>query len=546
MRNISIFLFAWLSIISYTYADTYPRNYSIAIKHYRFELALTDNSNEIYGQTYITILFKKDSVTQLRLDLVNRSDDRKGNGMVIDSIKAGDKMLKFTHQNDEVLIDFAKAPKAGSELIIMVSYHGIPVDGLKIGPTKYGSRSFFSENWPNKARHWLPTIDHPYYKATSEFIVKAPAHYKVISNGLLAEESLIDSSIRLTHWKQSVPVSCWLFVLGVADFAVQYPDEFNCKSIQTWVYPQNREAGFYDFGEVTNKVVQFFSGYIGPYSYEKIANIQSPSISGGMETSSAIFYAEDLVNGKRDIRLRNVIIHELAHQWFGNAVTETTWDDAWLSEGFATYFTLLFIENEYGHDEYVKGLISARKTVYDAALKDPGFKIIDNRSAEKGSVTSSITYQKGAWVLHMLRDMMGDEKFKKGIQSYYARFQNANATTLDFLSEMEKASGNDLGRFSNQWLHHAENPVLKGHWTYDKQKEQITIHLEQKQNDEFVFDLPIEIGIYKKGSSSLQIVKFRLNTKSTDQSIALDDYPEKIIFDPRTVLLSSAEFTEEK
>jgi len=297
---------------------------------------------------------------------------------------------------------------------------------------------------------------------------------------------------------------------------------------------------------VTKKVLQFFSGYIGPYSYEKIANIQSPSISGGMETSSAIFYAEDLVNGKRDIRLRNVIIHELAHQWFGNAVTETTWDDAWLSEGFATYFTLLFIENEYGHDEYVKGLISARKTVYDAALKDPGFKIIDNRSAEKGSVTSSITYQKGAWVLHMLRDMMGDEKFKKGIQSYYARFQNANATTLDFLSEMEKASGNDLGRFSNQWLHHAENPVLKGHWTYDKQKEQITIHLEQKQNDEFVFDLPIEIGIYKKGSSSLQIVKFRLNTKSTDQSIALDDYPEKIIFDPRTVLLSSAEFTEEK
>jgi len=117
-----------------------------------------------------------------------------------------------------------------------------------------------------------------------------------------------------------------------------------------------------------------------------------------METSSAIFYGEDLVTGKRDDRTTNVVIHEIAHQWFGNAVTETTWDDAWLSEGFATFFTLLFIENEYGKEEYTKGIIKARKTVYDLSVKMPEFSIVSARTAEKEQVTSGITYQKGAWV----------------------------------------------------------------------------------------------------------------------------------------------------
>jgi len=167
----------------------------------------------------------------------------------------------------------------------------------------------------------------------------------VVSNGLLLEESTIDKENKLTHWKQSVPVSSWLFVLGVAEFAVQYVGKFNGKDIQTWVYPRDREKGFTDFAEPTKQVLQFYSDYVGPYAYEKLANIQSPSVSGGMETSSAIFYGENMVTGKYEKRLRNVVIHEIAHQWFGNAVTESTWDDAWLSEGFATFFSMLFQEH---------------------------------------------------------------------------------------------------------------------------------------------------------------------------------------------------------
>ncbi len=544
MKNFRSFLFCilFLTFVQSSYADKYPRNYSVDIIHYRFELSLSDNSDEIFGKASITVLFKKNDVKQIRFDLVNRTELRKAKGMVIESITWGNGPVPFTHTNDEVLIQLPSAPAAGKEIIFVITYHGIPEAGLRIGPTKYGNRSFFCDNWPNKARHWLPTVDHPYEKASSEFIVKAPSHYSVISNGLIQEESNIDSVTKLTNWKQSVPVSCWLFVLGVAEFAVQYVDDFQGKSIQSWVYPKNREAGFYDFAEPTKQVLQFFSDYVGPYVYEKLANIQSPSIGGGMETSSAIFYGENLINGKRDERIKNVVIHELAHQWFGNAVTETTWDDAWLSEGFATFFTLLFIENAYGYDQYIKGLQNAKRSVYKYAEKDSTFSIVSERSAEKDEVTSTITYQKGAWVLHMLRELIGRDKFKNGIQSYYKKFINSNATTDDFINEMERASGKDLALFFQQWLQRADNLKLKGTGKYDESKKQVIITLDQNHAGEYLFDVHLEIGIYKQGSDIPEIVKIRLNKKQNTYTIRAKTAPEKIIIDPRTILLVQVDF----
>ena len=540
-KLIPLFVFYLLtSFISY--ADKYPRNYSVDIIHYAFELNLSDKTDEIFGQASITVLFKQNDIKQLRLDLINKTTERKEKGMLIESITSGNQPVQFTHTNDEIILKLSNSPAAGKEIIFVINYHGTPADGLQIGPTKYGDRSFFCENWPNRARHWLPAVDHPYDKATSEFIVKAPAHYKVISNGLLLEESNLGADIKLTHWKQSVPVSPWLFVLGVAEFAVQYVDEFNGKSIQSWVYPKDRVAGFYDFAEPTKQVLQFYTDYVGPYVYEKLANIQSPSVGGGMETSSAIFYGENIINGKREVRIRNVVIHELAHQWFGNAVTESTWDDAWLSEGFATFFTLLFIEHAYGYDEYISGLQNAKKSVYKYAEKDPNFSIVSDRSAEKEQVTSTITYQKGAWVLHMLKELTGDDKFKKGIQTYYKKYINSNATTNDFINEMEQASGKNLNQFFQQWLYRADNLKLKGNWMYDAAKKQVVVTLEQQQAGEYIFDVPVEIGIYTAGSSVPKIIKFRLNTKQKIHSIRLKVKPDKVIVDPRTVLLAQIDF----
>ena len=535
----SLFTLAALFLIpTITKADSYPINKNIDIKHYAFELSLSDNKDEIIGTTKITITFNQAGVENFRLDLINKTLDRKDKGMVVDGVSIDNIAIGYTHQNDALIINLPKASTLNQTLVFTIKYHGIPFDGLRIGATMFGDRSFFNENGPNRGRHWLPLIDHPYEKATSEFIVKAPAHYKVVSNGLLLEESDLGNNIKLTHWKQSIPVSSWLYVLGVADFAVKYVDEFKGKSIQTWVYSKNREAGFYDFDEPTKKVLTFYSTYVGPYAYEKLANIQTPSVHGGMETSSAIFYGEDLVTGKRDERIRNVVIHEIAHQWFGNAVTETTWDDAWLSEGFATFFTLLFIENEYGKEEYKKGIVKAKKTVFDLALKMPNFSIVSPRSAEKEEVTSGLTYQKGAWIIHMLRDLIGESNFKKGIQNYYAKYFNANTSTDEFRMEMEKVSGKDLKLFFKQWLYQPINPTINATWNYDAGSKKLSVQLTQAQKGDFLFNTPVEIGYYKPGSNLPSIVKMNLSSKQQSFSFSLASAPDKVELDPRNVLLS--------
>ena len=536
---LSIFL---LFTIAISYADNYPRNYGIDILHYSFDLTFSDKTDELKGIASISFQCKINDVSKIRLDLINQAEKWKGKGMTVQSVTLNHQALSFTHKNDELLIQFGTVPAINQVLTIVVTYSGIPAGGMKIQPTKFGDRSFMCENWPNNARHWLPTVDHPYDKATSEFIVTAPAHYKVISNGLLLEESLIDKETKRTHWKQSVPVSCWLFVLGVADFAVQYVDEFQGKSIQTWVYPKDRDAGFLDFASPTKQVLQFYSDYIGPYAYEKLANIETQSVGGGMETSSAIFYDEKLVNGQQSVRLRNVVIHEIAHQWFGNAVTETTWDDAWLSEGFATFFTLLFIENAYGHEEFVSGIKAARKTVYDLSKKDSTFAIVANRSAETGPVTSGITYQKGAWVLHMLRERMGNDAFRKGIQAYYKKYFNANTSTADFIAEMEKASGQDLKAFFAQYLYRTDNLQLKGSWNYDSQSKQIIVQLQQTQSSGKPFDFPIEIAVYKNGAGSPEIVKLTMNTLNAEFKLPSVVKPDLLVLDPRVVLLGEMEW----
>lgn len=358
--------------------DDYPRRIGIDIENYRFELTLSDDTDVISGRTTVSVLFSASGVTHLPLDLVGRSPD--GTGMVVTDVLVGGVSAEFVHESDVVTITLPEAGRAGTRVRAVVDYEGEPASGLHAGPNRYGDRTFFSDNWPNRARHWLPTIDHPYDKATSDMIVTAPAHYQVVSNGVRVEETDGPGSVRTTHWRQSAPIATWLYVLGVARFAVQHVDDFQGLPIETWVYPQDREAGYYDFAVPTKRAMEFYADYVGPYAYERLANVTSPVTGGGMEAATSIMYHESSVTGERSVRWRNVIIHEVAHQWFGNAVTESDWDDIWLSEGFATYFTLLFIEHAYGRDEFVDGLRSSAERVFAQYADDPEYRIVHDDS----------------------------------------------------------------------------------------------------------------------------------------------------------------------
>jgi len=543
MKYLQNFLSLFALIVStICHADNYPRNYSLDILHYKFQLTLSDATDEIIGQTSVVVLFNTENTKRLRFDLINRSAELEDKGMLVESIFFENNPISFQHEKNALFIDLPQSFQKNAVATFIINYRGIPADGLRIGNTKHGERSFFNENWPNRTRHWLPTVDHPYDKATNEFVITAPSHYQVISNGLLVEESIINPNQKRTHWKQSVPISSWLYVLGVAKFAVQYVDEFMGKQIQTWVYPQDREKGFYDFASPTKEVLGFYSNYVGPFAFEKLANIQSPSVGGGMETASAIFYGENLINGKQDVRLRNVVIHEIAHQWFGNAVTESTWDDAWLSEGFATYFTILFQEYAYGASVYVDELKKARNRIFNFYNKDSNYKIIDNRTAEEGPVVNDMTYQKGAWVLHMLREKIGHEAFKEGIRSYYLKFYNKNATTDDFFEAIQKFTKKPLNTFRNQWLHRPEILNLQIAWQYDSATSQLDITINQKQPTDFYFEAPLEIEIIE--ANSKKIVVFDISNKTSTYKLKVDQKPVALLADPRTTLLAKVEIRE--
>ncbi|MEQ1694009.1 MAG: M1 family metallopeptidase, partial [Gemmatimonas sp.] len=505
--------------------DTYARQ-PLDVEHYRFALTLTDSTDRIAGEATVRMRLLAPNLTTVWLDLANVSAARQGRGMTVTAVARNGTALRFTHADDHLTMTLDKASTAGETIELVVRYAGIPADGMQIKPNKHGDRTFFSDDWPDKAHHWLPMIDHIGDKATMEMHVVAPAHYQVISNGRRIEETDIAGGMRRTVWRESVPIAPWLYALGVARFAVQHVGDYNGVPLETWVFAQDRDAGFHDFAVPTKDAMAFYSEFVGPYSYEKLANVQSNSVSGGMESASAIFYSAGSVSGTRPLRWRNVVIHEIAHQWFGNAVTERDWNDVWLSEGFATYFTLLFIEHAYGRDEFADGLRSSRKTVLDFYAKTPDYRVVHENLSDMSKVTSSMTYQKGSWTLHMLRQLMGDDKFWTGIREYYARFQNQSATTQDFRLAMERASGLDLSSFFQQWLYRGGIPTIEGTWQWDANAKQLVVMLTQTQPGE-PFRLPVEIGITVAGARA-RTVKLELTDRTGRFTVAADQDPTAV------------------
>lgn len=544
IRRMGTVFFGFILLPRLGWADTYPKNPDIDILHYAFHLTLSDESDLIRGQATVQVQFKADGIDQLRLDFIRKSEELDGRGMVIKEVTLEEKVLDYTHDPRVLRISVPPSRK-DAILSIVIDYEGVPASGLIIGPNKYGDRTFFSDNWPNRARHWLPTVDHPYDKATSEFAVEAPTRYQVVSNGLMVEESTVGNGMRLTHWKQSVPISCWLYVLGVAEFAVEYVDTFEGKSVQTWVYPQDREKGFYDFAVPTKQALAYYSDYVGPFVYEKLANIQSNSVGGGMEAASAILYY-DKITGERDTRLRNIIIHEVAHQWFGNAVTEYDWDDVWLSEGLTTYFTLRFIQHAYGQAAFIEGLKASRDQVFRQSEDQEGYRIVHDNLSDMSQVTSGLTYQKGAWFTHMLCHRVGEEAFRSGIRDYYQRYKNGNATTADFRRSLEQASGQDLQDFFTQWLYQGGNIRLEGRWRYDAGEKMIVVELAQVQPSQYAFTMPIELGITEATGTPERREVIQLDQREVRVNIPCKTAPSQVVLDPQTVLLAQWNFTHQE
>ncbi len=512
-------------------ADTYPRQPGVDVQHYTFRLDLRDETDAIDGEATVAVRFAADGVGTVTLDLA--SADR-GKGMTVASVASAGKVLKFDHKANHLIIPVDPVAKAGEMREFVIKYQGTPSSGLRIGKNKFGERTFFSENWPDKARQWLPTVDHPYDKATSEFVVTAPARYQVVANGSLVEEIDLGDGRRATHWKESVPIATWLSALGVAQFASRHSGAVRGVPVEVWSYHQDADRGRTAFEGPALKVLDYYIETFGPFSYEKLGNIEAAGVNGGMEHASAIFYGERSVRGRPETDL---VAHEVAHQWFGDAVTERDWDDVWLSEGFATYGTLLFTEHDRGREALVAGLKRARRLVLDFEAKNPGLAVVHANLADMNKVLNPLVYQKGAWTLHMLRKRVGDEKFFGGLRLYYRRHRDSNASTADFRRAMEEASGRSLARFFGQWLRRPGSPVVRGTWHYDAERMVVVIELKVLDPPGASDELPMEIGIAVEGREGLRIEEVVLLGASQTYTRGVDAPVTSVVLDPNTWLL---------
>lgn len=509
-------------------ADTYPRQPGVDALHYVFRLSLTDLNNQIAAESTITVRFATAGSKELALDLVKATGDK---GMTVSAVTCGGTAAPFTHESDRLRIALTKPPTAGTELSCTTTYSGVPGGGLRIINNIHGERTAFSENWPNNARHWLPMIDHPYDKATGEFVVTAPAQYQVVANGLLVEEADLAGGMRRTHWKQSVPIASWLYALGMARFTARHYATSKGVPQQVWVFPQDAETGQRIFDVTGRRAFDFFSEQVGPYSYEKLAHVQAAGLGGGTEHATVIFY------GEKGVASGNApVVHEVAHQWWGNAVTERDWDDVWLSEGFATYFTLLYAEQFDGRDAFVRGLRSSRERILQLEKKTPDTPIIHRNLSDMRRVLNQFVYQKGGWTLHMLRYNMGTERFWDGIREYYRRYQNANASTDDLRQVMERSAGRDLRWFFDQWLTRSGVPALTGGWRYDAATKQVVVELTQSQAGE-PYRLPLEFGLTLPGAPAMRIERGEITGREGRFMFPADTEPTDVTLDPNTWVL---------
>jgi aminopeptidase N len=278
MRTAFVVAALAVSAPTWTSADTYPRQPAVDALHYRFAITLSEHSARIDAEATATFRVLA-PVAAIELDLISAAADH---GMSVKSVTLRDAPVAFTHTAGRLRLPVPADVRAGDQLTYTMAYAGTPADGLKVFTNIHGARVMFSEGWPNRARHWLPMIDHPYDKASGELIVTAPSKWQVVSNGVLVDQVDLDDTRRRTHWKQSVPLPSWLFALGAARFDTHHAGTVQGVPLQTWAFPEDRAAARTVLEETSRRAMDLFVARIGPYPYEKLANVQASGFGGGM------------------------------------------------------------------------------------------------------------------------------------------------------------------------------------------------------------------------------------------------------------------------
>ena len=407
--------------------------------HYTIELTVDMDTNTINGSTTIDAAATQD-LSAFNLDFHELTvSEVTVNGLAAEFSRAG---TELTITPNEIL--FAEAPFS-----VAVAYHGVPVpvSDPGIGFAELGWKRYdpgvytFSE--PSGSMSWFPVNNHPTDKATYTFRITVDKPYTVAANGILQDE--IDNGDTITYvWEASDLMASYLATVNIAEFQVQRLDGPEGLPIRNY-FPPDASQRMIDVFAPTDEMIEYFSELIAPYPFEAYGVVvMDQRFGAALENQTMSVFGKDMA-------FETVVVHELAHQWFGNSVALGRWQDMWLNEGFATYFSALWEEHQGGREALDRIMNSSYQGMVNQRLPAPAYPKADNLFG--GSV-----YVRGAWVLHALRLEAGDEIFFDILRTYYNQFQNGNATTDDFIAVAEEVSGTDLTEFFDAWLFGDEIP----------------------------------------------------------------------------------------
>ncbi|MGW6400559.1 M1 family metallopeptidase [Streptomyces sp. NPDC055134] len=413
--------------------------------HYDLNVAYDPATDRLDGVTTVTARATQ-NLSSFDLDLQK---------LTVTSVEVNGRRAHFTRSGDEIRVTPRDAIRDHRTFSVTVTYGGVP-EALN-GPIVFGSDygwmktddGVFVACEPNAASTWFPSSDHPSDKATYDIRIKAPKGLTGVSNGRLVDTYDVRGGQTVHHWRESRPMATYLATASIGKFDVKTGRTPSGIPIYVAIDPVLKNSNNVDVYGVTAEVTDYWSKVFGPYPFEETGAVvdDMPQAGFSLETQSKPSYSA--------VRSEGTIVHELAHQWFGDSVSVRQWKDIWLNEGFASYGPWLWNEHKgrsTAHDSFLAAYnsVPASSSFWQSVIADP----------QRDTMFNSAVYNRGAMTLQVLRERIGDKDFFKLLRTWTSAHRYGNARTADFIRLAEKVSGQDLDGLFQTWLYTKGKPAL--------------------------------------------------------------------------------------
>ena len=497
------------------------------VKHYGLELRINPSAKSIMGNLSMDAIVISKHLKTISLDM---ADDLK-----VLSVKSEGCSANFEHNKGRLVIHLPHSYEAKCPFTVIIAYHGFPTgSGFVFG--EHGPvPMIYSYGLPFSAQQWFPCKDTPEDKAESaDITITVPATLYAVSNGKLTGKKTNRDGTKTFQWKIHYPIYPDVISVAISNYSTftlryQYsPSE--SMPITFYVYPEDLEKAQRQFS-VLPEMIKHHAAAFGAYPFLKekygVAEFAKRSFR---EHQTIPSFAADLVTG--DHQNDWVLAHELAHQWFGDCISVKNWSDVWLNEGFANYAYALWTESTGGKSSYFELMRRWDKDEFEGSVF-----VKDVRNAAQ--LFSETTFQKGAWILHMLRHVLGDAAFSRALKSYVQTYAYKSASTEDFQRVCENEYGQPLDWFFKEWVYGRNRPTYQYSWLANRtgSVNTVRINIDQAQKDEQVFQMPLDVVIKSDKQEERFVAWQSARSQSFDFTVA--GIPKAVEIDPEGWVLKN-------